>query len=105
MVQTKKKIIKKPAHKKSAPKKAVQKKPVQKKSDHKKSVLKKSISKNVRHDKKIINKAKPRQEVVHETVRPTETQIKDLIRKGRSRGFIMETELLYVFSEIEEVYL
>jgi RNA polymerase primary sigma factor len=102
MVQTKKKIIKKPAQKKSAPKKAVQKKPAHKKTEHKKTVVKKPILKNVHHDKKPVDNPKSRQAVEHETVRPTETQIKDLIRKGRSRGFIMETELLYVFSEIEE---
>jgi RNA polymerase primary sigma factor len=104
MAQTKKKIIKKPAHKKSAPKKAVQKKPAQKKPDHKKTVVKKPMLKHVHHDKKMADKPKPKPkpEAVHEIVHPTETQIKDLIRKGRSRGFIMETELLYVFSEIEE---
>ncbi|MEK7203418.1 MAG: sigma-70 family RNA polymerase sigma factor [Patescibacteria group bacterium] len=37
-----------------------------------------------------------------EIIKPTEEQIKNLINKGRSRGFITETELLYVFSEIEE---
>lgn len=33
---------------------------------------------------------------------PTEAQIKNLIEKGRSRDFVTETELLYVFSEVEE---
>ena len=35
-------------------------------------------------------------------VKPTEEQIKILIAKGRSRGFITETELLHVFPEAEE---
>lgn len=34
--------------------------------------------------------------------RPTFEQIKNLIVKGRSRNFITETELLHIFSEIEE---
>ncbi len=35
-------------------------------------------------------------------VKPTEEQIKKLIDKGRLRGFITETELLYLFPEVEE---
>ena len=35
-------------------------------------------------------------------VKPTEDQIKKLIDKGRLRGFITETELLYLFPEVEE---
>ena len=35
-------------------------------------------------------------------VKPTEEQIGNLIIKGRSRGFVTETELLHVFPEIEE---
>ena len=35
-------------------------------------------------------------------IKPTEEQIRNLIIKGRSRGFITETELLHVFPEIEE---
>ncbi|MFH1233484.1 MAG: sigma-70 family RNA polymerase sigma factor [Patescibacteria group bacterium] len=37
-----------------------------------------------------------------EIIKPTVEQIKKLIVKGRSRGFLTETELLHVFSEIEE---
>lgn len=35
-------------------------------------------------------------------VRPTEGAMKKLIDKGHSRGFVTETELLYLFPEIEE---
>jgi len=38
----------------------------------------------------------------HVIVRPTAEEIKNLIIKGRSRGFVTETELLYVFPEAEE---
>jgi len=47
--------------------------------------------------KKIILSKRPR-----EIIKPTEEQIKNLIIKGRSRDFITETELLYVFPEVEE---
>ncbi|MFA5155328.1 MAG: sigma-70 family RNA polymerase sigma factor [Patescibacteria group bacterium] len=38
----------------------------------------------------------------HQVARPTEEQMKKLIDKGRLRGFITETELLYLFPEVEE---
>ncbi len=38
----------------------------------------------------------------HIAVKPTEEAIKKLIDKGRLRGFVTETELLYLFPEIEE---
>jgi len=37
-----------------------------------------------------------------EIVRPSEESLKRLIDKGRLRGFVTETELLYLFPEIEE---
>ncbi len=37
-----------------------------------------------------------------EIVKPSEEKLKRLIDKGRLRGFITETELLYLFPEIEE---
>ncbi|OGF28069.1 RNA polymerase sigma factor RpoD [Candidatus Falkowbacteria bacterium RIFOXYB2_FULL_34_18] len=37
-----------------------------------------------------------------EIIFPEEAQTEKLIAKGRSRGFITETELLYVFPEVEE---
>jgi len=42
-------------------------------------------------------KAKPA-----EMVRPTEEGMENLIRKGKMRGFVTETELLYLFPEAEE---
>jgi len=38
----------------------------------------------------------------HEIVRPSEDKIASFIARVRSRGFVTETELLYVFPEIEE---
>src|SRR5437762_218611 len=34
--------------------------------------------------------------------RLTQSQIDELIKKGRQRGFMTETELLYAFPELEE---
>jgi RNA polymerase primary sigma factor len=45
---------------------------------------------------------KDKDQAEHIIVKPTEEQIKNLIVKGRSRGFITETELLHVFPEVEE---
>jgi len=55
-----------------------------------------------RFKKTFKKKEAKREPVAHEIVKPTEEQIKNLITKGRSRGFITETELLHVFPEVEE---
>jgi RNA polymerase primary sigma factor len=49
------------------------------------------------HAKKIIKVVEEK-----EVKRPTEEQMQKLIEKGRLRGFITETELLYLFPEVEE---
>ncbi|MFH0955632.1 MAG: sigma-70 family RNA polymerase sigma factor [Candidatus Falkowbacteria bacterium] len=48
------------------------------------------------------SESKRREKEEHVIVKPTEEQIKNLIVKGRSRGFLTETELLHVFPEVEE---
>lgn len=107
----KKKIIKKnKVAKKQAPKKAA-----------KLVRAKKSTSKNIAKSKVI--KAKPKKQVnkkiivakikkgkipakksaePREIMVPTLAQTERLIEKGRSRGFVTETELLYIFPEVEE---
>jgi len=57
--------------------------------------------------KKILKKrAEEKTKVPREIIQPADEQIKSLITKGRSRGFVTETELLHVFPEVEEyVYL
>jgi len=40
--------------------------------------------------------------VAHEPLLPNEEQVAKLIAKGRSRGFVTETEILYVFPAVEE---
>jgi RNA polymerase primary sigma factor len=82
----------KPAFKKRAVKKAVAKKA---KPAFKKRAVKKALkTKAKKAAKKIIEK--------HEIIKPTEEQINSLLAKGRQRTFVTETELLYIFPEIEE---
>lgn len=77
-----KKIIKK-----AAPKKAEVKKAPAKKAPEKKAVEKKAPAKVL-----------PPREIVY----PTEESLKKVLEKGRVRGFVTETELLYLFPEVEE---
>ncbi len=88
--------------KKAAPRKKPAKKPVTKKATAKK----KPIAKNTTAKKKPIAKKTPARKAEpiepREIVHPTESQIKNLLVKGRSRGFVTETELLYIFPEVEE---
>ena len=89
-----KKPVKKTISKKSKvskPKKATIKKAV-KKSAVKKKPAKKTAKKVIKKVVKRRARAKP----------PTEEQINDLVSKGRTRGFITETEILFVFPDIEE---
>ncbi len=86
---------------KKEPKKA--KKPVARKNPVKKPVntsrkkIKKPAKKVVSRPIKVKAKEAPKP-----IVKPTEAQMKKLIDKGRLRGFITETELLYLFPEVEE---
>jgi len=51
--------------------------------------------------KKNKNKVKEK-EVPVKIVKPSDEQMERLIKKGRLRGFVTETELLYLFPEVEE---
>ncbi|MCK4540260.1 sigma-70 family RNA polymerase sigma factor [Candidatus Parcubacteria bacterium] len=99
-----KKIIKKTA-KKPIAKKTVKKKTAAPKKTAKKTVVRKTAAKKIiikkiaANKKKVVKSATAKKK---EIVMPTEAQIKNLIEKGRSRDFVTETELLYVFSEVEE---
>ncbi|KKQ53686.1 MAG: RNA polymerase sigma factor [Candidatus Falkowbacteria bacterium GW2011_GWC2_38_22] len=114
MVKKKPVQIKKPIIKKTAPKKSV-KKTVAKKTAVKKPMPKKIIKKNASVKKNTGRKVVPAKKpapikksapmvapAVREIVMPKESQIKNLVEKGRSRSFVTETELLYVFPEVEE---
>jgi len=98
--QIKKKSIKRAVFKKPV-KKAIKAKANLKKASttkKKKAVVKKTAPKKFIHKpKKVVKKQEPR-----EIVTPAEEQKKNLINKGRSRGFVTETELLFVFPEVEE---
>ena len=73
-----------------------------KKIKYKKIFKKPKFNKKSSKEKKALKKLKEKEKKEHIIVKPTEEQIKDLIVKGRSRGFLTETELLHVFPEIEE---
>ncbi|MFH1254940.1 MAG: sigma-70 family RNA polymerase sigma factor [bacterium] len=45
---------------------------------------------------------KEKLKIEHEIIKPSIEQINNLIVKGRSRGFVTETELLNIFPEVEE---
>ncbi len=88
--------------KKATPKKAVKK--VVAKKVVKKVAPKKVVKKPVAKVKKVIAKPKevkkelPPREIIY----PSEDKMRKLIEKGRMRGFVTETELLYLFPEVEE---
>lgn len=86
------------------------KKTIAKKATPKKKIIKKTpaTKKKVITKKKASPKKKPRlvafkQEAeAREIVRPDAERLQKLIVKGRMRGFVTETELLYLFPEVEE---
>ncbi|MFH1582713.1 MAG: sigma-70 family RNA polymerase sigma factor [Candidatus Falkowbacteria bacterium] len=90
----KKKKIQRP---KTKPKAKAKAKKINYKKNYKKPKFKKSS-----REKAKARRAREREKEEHVIVKPTEEQIENLIVKGRSRGFLTETELLHVFSEIEE---
>ncbi|MBI2459798.1 MAG: sigma-70 family RNA polymerase sigma factor [Parcubacteria group bacterium] len=71
-----------------------------KKTKPKKYFKKPKFKKPLREKPKIKKITEKKEEQI--IIKPTEEQIKNLIIKGRSRGFLTETELLHVFPEIEE---
>jgi len=81
--------------------KSWRKKPKAKKPFKAKRKVFRGLAKKFKSSRPVFKKAKPKKEE-HLIVKPTEDEIKNLIIKGRSRGFITETELLHVFPEVEE---
>ena len=77
---------------------ATQKKTVAGKTTAKKSAAAKKTTARITQPRK--TQAKPKKKV--EVIPPSEEQKKRLINKGRSRGFVTETELLHLFPEMEE---
>jgi|GEM_PF-3600028 len=96
-----KKVAPKKVIKKAPAKKVVVKKSVVKKAPAKKVVAKKvvkPVAKKVAPKVKEVKKELP----PHDIVLPTEEKMQKLIAKGRQRGFVTETELLYLFPEVED---
>jgi len=101
-----KKVVKKIIKKVVAKNKHVVKTPVKKVTIkiEKKPAKKKQLKPQKKIKKLAVNKPikKIEKEVEKEIVKPTDEQINNLIFKGRSRGFLTETELLCIFPELEE---
>lgn len=108
-----KKMINKSKNKSAAPKAAKTVKAVKKAAPKKvlpkakaKIVKKAPAKKAVKAPKKVVKASRPIKvkapAAPKEVVKPTEAQLQKLIDKGRMRGFVTETELLYLFPEIEE---
>ena len=108
---TKKKVasVKKVVPKKNTVKKAA----APKKKNVKKEAAKKKVAvKKVANKKKTTKKVTPKKKVsakktaailpTREVVRPSIDQLNKILEKGRMRGFVTETELLYIFPEVEE---
>jgi RNA polymerase primary sigma factor len=89
----KKKTVKKTASKKTVTKKTP--------ATRKKTVKKTTTAKTVRK-KPALKKTAKNKKPASPPVMPTPEQVKKLIDKGRSRGFVTETELLFVYPEVEE---
>jgi len=100
----KKVVPKKNTVKKSAApkKKNVKKEAAKKKVAVKKVVNKKQASKKVTPKKKVSAKKTAAILPTREVVRPSIDQLNKILEKGRMRGFVTETELLYIFPEVEE---
>ncbi len=98
----KKKVIKKPAKfvkaKKETTKSGVKNKIAKAKPKKQERQKAKTAILKGKKEKGLVKKSvEPR-----EIVKPGEEQTKKLIEKGRSRGFVTETELLFIFPEVEE---
>ncbi len=96
--------VKKVPVKKVAPvKKAAPLKKVVAKAPVKKVMPKAAVKAVVKVAPKVVApKPKLPERAPREIVKPTEEQLKKLLEKGRLRSFITETELLYLFPEVEE---
>jgi len=102
IIKAKKKVLA-PKKKAVKPKKKIIKAKKKVLAPKKKAVKRKGkLVKPARRVKKKKPVVKKRKKVAREIIKPTENQIFSLITKGRSRGFVTETELLHVFPEVEE---
>ena len=99
---TKKTAVKKVVVKKAPAKKAAVKKPAVKKVAAKKPAVKKTVIKPALK-KAPLKVVEPKKELPpHDIIYPNPEKMQKLTEKGRIRGFVTETELLYTFPEVEE---
>ncbi|MBD3311171.1 MAG: sigma-70 family RNA polymerase sigma factor [Candidatus Magasanikbacteria bacterium] len=84
-------------------------KPTKRKKTAKRKTSKKTARKSSKRAKRTTKKKKTRKttrkkktsKVKEEIVEPSDAQVRDLIKKGRQRGFITEVEVLQVFPKVE----
>lgn len=105
-----------PRSKTTTKKKAAPKKKAVKKTASTSKSVKKQAKKSVKTAKKTVKttkkatrkvaaakkKAAPKKQEKKEVIPPTKEQKEKVLEKGRLRGFVTETELLFLFPEVEE---
>ena len=103
----KKAVVKKTVKKAEPKKKAVVKKTVKKAEPKKKAVVKKVAKKNVSKKKDVPKKKVITKKVdkTEDIILPSEEKLAKLVEKGKMRGFVTETELLYLFPQVEHYVL
>lgn len=84
------------AKKKAAAKKTAAKKPAAKKAPAKKTTAKKTAA------KKVAKKTTEKKSRYVRSNPPEFSVLQHLLKKGQTRGFITETEILYTFTEVED---
>ena len=96
---------KKTSPKKLKPQKKASPKKIKVKAKPKKKIIKKKVvAKVYKKASRLRSRSSTKKKKVVKRVKvlPVEQDIKNLIRKGRGRGFVTETEVLRVFPELEE---
>ncbi|NLZ74860.1 sigma-70 family RNA polymerase sigma factor [Candidatus Falkowbacteria bacterium] len=87
---------------KKAPAKKTVKKTVKPSQKNTKKGVKKGAKKEAKRSVKLVKVSSRAKKVAKEVLSPSEEAMKKMIEKGRLRGFVTETELLYLFPEVEE---
>ncbi len=103
MAKKEPKKTKKTSTKSGAQKAVAKKKPLKKVASFSKKTPKKGKLKTPKRAMKLVKvTSRAKDATPRQIVKPSEETMKRLVEKGRLRGFITETELLYLFPEVEE---
>lgn len=99
MVKKKNKRKKREVRKKFISPKSIKKKETVKRKPARKKIIRKKVFGNKR---RVVRKRAAKKALPEKLVKPTEAQLNNLLNKGKTRSFVTETELLYLFPEAEE---